>query len=407
MSETPTAMMQECDDHAIVASLLAPIEPKQPKARAQKRGMGRTFQRGGKWWIAYYLKKDGRSVEVRESAGTTEADAKRALKRRQDQLGAHRSGARPFQGPQQERVTVWQLLENLERDYTLRGMASLQQLRAHLKHIKAYFGNDRALEVTPARVGAYMELRLEEGAANATVNREVEGLQRALTLAVEQTVLTTMPHFKSLPEWNARQGFFERADFESVLPRLTRRGKPDTDLQDYMSWCFYTGMRAGETKSLTWADFDMESQTIRLHAKDSKNRKGRAIPLMADLLIIVERRVKARRLDCPYIFHRNGKRMGEFRKVWRRACEEAGVNGKLFHDLRRSAVRNMIRAGVNPDIARQISGHRTPAIFSRYNIIDEADLRRAIEQTSGYLAGLPVKSNVLLLRTMADATGTR
>ena len=205
MSETPTAMMQECDDHAIVAALLAPVDPKQLKARAQKRGMGRTFQRGGKWWIAYYLKKEGRSVEVRESAGTTEADAKRALKRRQDQLGAHRSGARPFQGPQHERVTVWQLLESLERDYTLRGMASLQQLRAHLNHIKASFGNDRALEVTPARVGAYMELRLQEGAANATMNREVEGLQRAFTLAVEQSVLTTMPHFKSLPEWNARR----------------------------------------------------------------------------------------------------------------------------------------------------------------------------------------------------------
>jgi len=83
------------------------------------------------------------------------------------------------------------------------------------------------------------------------------------------------------------------------------------------------------------------------------------------------------------------------------------VDRKLFHDFRRSAVRNMVKAGVNPDIARQISGHRPPAMFSRYNIIDEADLRRAIEQTSGYLANPPVKSNVLLLRTVADATGTR
>ena len=380
----------------------------QPKraGRAQKRGVGRIFPRGGKWWIAYYVKQEGRSVEVRESAGTTEADARRALKGRQDQLGAERIGARRFQGPDQERVTVWHLLESLERDYALRGMASLPQLHAHQKHIKTYFGNDRALAVTPARVGAYMEQRLQEGAANATVNREVEGLQRAFTLAIEQEVLSTMPHFKSLPELNARQGFFERADFERMLPRLTIRGKLDTDLQDYASWCFYTGMRAGETKSLTWADFDGESQTIRLHAKDSKNRKGRAIPLMADLLTIVERRVMARRLDCPYIFHRNGKQIGEFRKVWRRACAEAGVSGKLFHDFRRSAVRNMVRAGVNPDIARQISGHRTPAIFSRYNIIDEADLRQAIAQTSGYLASLPVKSNVLLLRTVADATGT-
>jgi len=339
-------------------------------------------------------------VEVRESAGTTEAEALRALKRRQDELAAHRIGARRFQGPQQERVTIWQLLENLEREYALRGIASLPQLKAHLKHIRASFENDRASEVTPARVGAYMEQRLKEGAANATVNREVEGLQRAFTLAAEQEFLTTIPHFKSLPELNARQGFVERADFEHILSRLTVRGKPDPDLQAYASWCFHTGMRAGETKSLTWADYDAESQTIRLHAKDAKNRRGRAIPLTADLLTLMEQRVKARRLDCPFIFHRNGKPMGEFRKVWRRACEEAGVSGKLFHDLRRSAVRNMVRAGVNPDIARQISGHRTPAIFSRYNIITETDLRQAVKRTSEYLASLPIKPMVQKLKAI-------
>ena len=180
------------------------------------------------------------------------------------------------------------------------------------------------------------------------------------------------------------------------------RGKPDTDLQDYVSWCFHTGMRAGETKSLTWADYDAECRTIRLHAKDSKNRTGRAIPLTAELATIVAQRQEARRLDCPFIFHRNGKQMGEFRKVWHRACEEAGVKGKLFHDLRRSAVRNMVRAGVNPDIARQISGHRTPAIFSRYNIISEADPRQAIDQASNYIASLPVKSNVHVLRTVHE-----
>ena len=166
-------------------------------------------------------------------------------------------------------------------------------------------------------------------------------------------------------------------------------------------------MRSGETKSLTWADYDAESHTIRLHAKDSKNRRGRAIPLTAELATIMEQRVTARRLDCPYIFHRNGKEMGECRKVWKRACTEAGVSGKLLHDLRRSAVRNMVRAGVNPDIARQISGHRTPAIFSRYNIISETDLRQAIEQTSAYLASLPAKSNVQVLRPAIGTAGTR
>jgi integrase len=176
-------------------------------------------------------------------------------------------------------------------------------------------------------------------------------------------------HDKSLTEHNARQGFFERADFEAVLSNITFRGKPDTDLQDYLTWFYFTGMRPKETKSLEWSAFDSETWTVRLHSKDAKTGYGRAIPLEAELRAVIERRLAARRLDCPYIFHRRGEHMGDFRKVWRKACDAIGLTGKITYDFRRSAVRNMVRAGVNPDVARQISGHRTSAIFSRYNII--------------------------------------
>lgn len=387
----------------------------QPRTRGL-RGQGRIFQRKQRFWIAYYVKKDGRSVEVRESAGQTEQDARKLLKQRQDELAAHRLGIRRFQGPQQERITVLQLLTELERHYELQDLASLRRLRSHLKHIRQYFGNDRALAVTAFRLSAYMEFRQQQGAANATINRETEGLQRAFTLAKERDLLSYVPSIKSLPEHNARQGFLERADFDALLTRLTVRGKADTDLQDYMAWCFFTGMRTGETKALTWADLDRETWTIRLHARDSKNRKGRAIPLENELKTLIERRIDARRLDCPYIFHRKGRPMKTFYKVWKRACREAGLVSTVQdqatgqpievypipHDCRRSAVRNMVRAGVNPDIARQISGHRTPAIFSRYNIISEADLRHAVQRTSAYLATLPVKSNLTLLKPTAD-----
>jgi len=316
-------------------------------------------------------------------------------------------------------VSVLQLLTELERHYELRDLASLRRLRSHLKHIKDFFGNDRALEVTANRINSYMERRQQAGAANATINRETEGLQRAFTLAKEHDVLNYIPHFKSLPEHNARQGFFERGDFEAILPRLTLRGKLDTDLQDYLSWCFFTGMRTGETKALSWADLDRESWTIRLHAKDSKNRKGRAIPLENELREVIDRRIAARQMDCPYIFHRKGEQMGDFRKVWKRACREAGLVKRMQdeatgtirtvypipHDFRRSAVRNMVRAGVNPDIARQISGHRTPAIFSRYNIISEADIRQAVKRTSDYLAALPAKPSLVVLKPVRESAG--
>lgn len=63
----------------------------------------------------------------------------------------------------------------------------------------------------------------------------------------------------------------------------------------------------------------------------------------------------------------------------------------------RSAVKDMVRAGVNPNRACQISGHRTAAIFSRYNIISEADLREVMRRMSEYVASLPAKSNVVAL----------
>src|SRR5215213_3875591 len=92
MDEMTTASRSERPtDQALVASLLSPVAPKTTRTR--QRGSGRIFQRGAMWWIAYYVKKEGRSVEVRESAGSTEADARRALKRRQDELSAHRIGA--------------------------------------------------------------------------------------------------------------------------------------------------------------------------------------------------------------------------------------------------------------------------------------------------------------------------
>jgi integrase len=392
----------------LVQSVLEPVQ-QPPKSRAAVRGNGRIFQRGRRYWIAYYRRKDGKSTEVREAAGTTEQQARKLLKQRQDELAAHRLGIRRFQGPQQERVMVTQLLDELERDYALRGLASTDRVHSHLKHIRAYFGNDRALEVTPARVNAYMEMRIKERAENATVNREVKALQRAFVLAVEQEVLTATPKFKCLPENNAAKGFFERADFEAILPRLTMRGNVDTDLQDFVTWAYYTGMRSGESKSLTWADFDAGGWTLRLHGQDAKNGHGRTIPLENELRAVMERRITARRLECPYIFHRNGKRMGAFRKVWDRACKELGLHTQVWnerkqammlvrprvHDFRRSFVRNMVRAGVSEKTAMAISGHRTRAVFDRYNIVNEADLRQAVKQNSDYLSSLPTKSNLL------------
>jgi integrase len=108
-----------------------------------------------------------------------------------------------------------------------------------------------------------------------------------------------------------------------------------------------------------------------------------------------------RRLDCVLIFHRDGKPVGDFRKVWARACRLAGVSGKLIYDLRRTAVRNMVRAGVDPAVAMKISGHRTRNVFDRYNIISEDDIRQAVLKTDAYVESLPTTSPLLTLHSAA------
>ncbi len=360
------------------------------------RGDGRIFKRGDKCWISYYAPENGKSVEHREPGGKTEAEAKKLLKQRFREVAVHKSGLRPFQGPKQERTTVDELLQALEMDWQIQGRKSLPQLRSHAKHIRAFFAMDRALAVSPDRLRDYIALRQKEGAASATINRELEGLQRAFALALDSGALAMAPKFPSLPEHNAREGFFERGDFLAIL-----RNIGDADVSDFLEWFFFTGMRPGEIRSLTWQAFDRETWTLRLHARDAKTGFGRAVALEGPLQEIIKRRMGVRQFGCDLIFHRGGKPMGEFRKLWKSACTLSNITGRIPYDLRRTAVRNMIRAGVPEGVAMKISGHRTRAVFDRYNITSEKDLREAVSKTAAYVETLSVKQSVEPIQNVA------
>ena len=153
---------------------------------------------------------------------------------------------------------------------------------------------------------------------------------------------------------------------------------------------------------MRWAAFDSETWTLRLHAKDAKTGKSRVLVLEGPLRAIVERRIGQRRSDCHFIFHWNGARIREFRKTWRRACAAAGLQGRLFHDLRRTGVRNLVRAGVPQSVAMKISGHRTTSVFRRYDITSDEDLRQAIEKVSAYVDSLPTTPKVVPLAKAAE-----
>jgi integrase len=184
-----------------------------------------------------------------------------------------------------------------------------------------------------------------------------------------------------LMERNVRTGFFERAEFEAVRDALPQ------PLRGIVTFAYFTGWRiASEVLPLQWSQVDRTVKAVRLEPGQTKNAEGRSIsyePLQGLVTTVDEQwkeheLLKAEGTICPHVFNRRGKRIREFRDAWRNACETAGVPGRLLHDLRRTAVRNLVRAGVSEKTAMQITGHRTRSVFDRYDIVNEADVRAAL-----------------------------
>jgi integrase len=131
----------------------------------------------------------------------------------------------------------------------------------------------------------------------------------------------------------------------------------------------------------------------------SRNKHGRVLPLIGELAAILDRRLAARRLNCPYIFHRNGHAIGDFRKLWQLACTAIGLAGRLVRDLRRSGVKHLIDSGNDPHTVMAFSGHRTQSMLRRYHIIDLDDVRRAAAKASARRAESATSVTPLAKRT--------
>ena len=269
-----------------------------------------------------------------------------------------------------------------------------------MAHLKAFFGQARAQALDPARVREYIAQRQVAGAANATVNRELAALKRALTLAVQGRKILTRPHIPMLLENNARTGFFEREQFEAVYRHL-----PEA-IQPVAAFAYVTGWRLSEVLGLTWRQVDFSAGTVRLEPGMTKNRAGRMFPFTPELWAILEAQ-KARTSTIqtqigrivPHVFHRAGTPIKSFRRAWQTACDAAGVPGRIFHDFRRTAVRNLERAGVARSVAMQMVGHKTEAVYRRNAIVSDADLRAAAEKLAamgrrsmGTVTGTPTPS---------------
>jgi integrase len=350
------------------------------------------YLRGTTWWIRYRGPlPDGSWGRIRESSGSS--DRRAAEKFRDERIREARNdrdGIRKFVGARQRQVTVGELLDGLERHYETVRLKSLRQVKVHLEPVRAFFAFKRVSGVSRQAIAKYIEERRDADMADTTIDRELELLRRAFTLAAEdeRPIVAWIPKVPKLVKAhaNARQGFVERAEFEKL-----RRELPGDLLKDIATWGYGTGMRRGEILALSWDGYDAETKTVRLAAADAKTGRARMIPLegLPELAAVIKRRLAERRPGCPLLFHRAGKPVGDFYTTWMRAVDRAKVRAFTFHDLRRSAVRNFVRAGVPERICMQLSGHASRSVFDRYNIVSEKDLSEALAKRAAFEATLP------------------
>jgi integrase len=340
--------------------------------------MGSIYKRGKVFWIKYY--RSGKPY--RESTGShKEGDAKRLLKKREGEIS---NGKLP--GIYFDKVKFDELADGLLLDYKINQRKSLRRAEASVDHLKAEFEGMRVTDITTSRIQAYIENRLSEGARSATVNRELAALKRMLNLGARQTPpkVDRVPYIPSLEENNVRKGFFEHGDFLALRKALPGH------LKGIATFAYKVGWRHEEICALTWAQVDLSQGIVRLEPGETKNKAARTVYLDDELRGIFKKQWNLRRrlkAAFPYVFlnQHNTDRVKRFDKAWKSACKDAQVGPRLFHDLRRTAVRNMVRAGVPERVAMMISGHKSRSVFDRYNIVSDADLKHAAEQQSAYL----------------------
>ncbi len=351
----------------------------------------------------YYL----RGKKHRESTGTPdEKSARKFLRDRLKEVGADQIGIKKFTAPQMRRVTVHSLLEDLKAHFELEGQLSPQN-KSHIGRADKDFGDRLALELFSRDFKAYKAKRLSDGDAKASINRPLQMLRLAYGHAIQAEELTHAPYIKLFSEkGNQRKGFCEETEFRKILSFLP------TYLKDFALFGYATGMRFGEICSLKWEY--VTGDVIELQAEDAKGdgdeKNARSIPMVGkDLAGILARRTAARTVKvgktsemAALIFHHNGKPIVDIRKAWKRAVTKAGVPHRLFHDLRRSFCKNADEAGVPRDVARSISGHRTDATYSRYNISDTKRKRKALELSQEFRERMAAEeaqeSNVVAMR---------
>jgi integrase len=333
------------------------------------------------YYIFYY--HNGRLVRE-SSESESKMVAEKLLQRRMGEAGLGMAPAQEVANVKYEDVRNALLAE-----YKNRGKGSIYLRKdgteniSGLSHLDKFFKNTPVTYITPDLLRQYIESRRKAGAADPTIRRNLSMLRSMLNLARKEgrLRLADVPHFPMPQDSKPRQGFVTPAVFAKLRDALP------TNLRPLIVFMYFTGCRLGAAKKLKWEMVNEDCSEVVLPGEITKSGDPLTLPLAGEGLSKVAKTLKKMPRKDGAVFD-----ITNLRVAWNKACHSLGLGvyekrlykGLTIHDLRRSASRNLIRAGVPRGVAMEITGHKTEAIFERYNITDAADVRDALIKVGTY-----------------------
>jgi integrase len=338
-----------------------------------ERGTSRPYLRGKIWWIRYSV--PGETKERRESSESTDKnDAIRLLNKRRGETDAGTIVP--------AKAMIGDLLDLYVRDK--KNSRTYKDAETYVRlHLRPAFGKIPVRQLTTKMISNFVDQKKKLGRANASINRWLEGLHRAFVLGYRNRprLVAEIPEIPMLDESdNVREGLLSHADYVKLREELPAHQKL------LLVIGYHLGMRSGEILGLRWGQVDWAANLIRLEKRQTKGKQARNAPLYGELRVWLEM-AYADPKRGETIISWNGVRISETKTSWKKACARAGVPGLYVHDLRRTAISNMINgAGIPEKTAMLICGHKTRSILDRYNIVIERDIHTAGRRMEAYLA---------------------
>lgn len=265
---------------------------------------------------------------------------------------------------------------------------SIYKIKQHCKRLKETFGSIKAEEIKPSMIEAYQQKRLSEITRQGTpykpasINRELEVMKRIFNLAVREEMVTRNPCWKvtKLSEKNARDRVLSQEEFENLVKELPLHAA------DIATVAYFTGMRAGEIFGLTWDRVNMKEGYINLTPQDTKTGEPRYVYFSGPVKDILERLGKVRQISHRFVFTYHGNPVKSIKYSLTRALRKAGIQDFRFHDLRHTFVSNARKAKVDRTVIMKLTGHKTLSMFTRYNTVDQADAKEAMQQLESFFS---------------------